>query len=370
MKDKHGLTYADLHPTDLMSFGPTEKIMRKTVIELLKKHVPHSEGTVVLLRYMSDIYRAFTDETLDPLESISMCWYTFLTYSLGSVNHNILFPFREAMFFMRGWRNWSIKTQGTNFRCITPNTYSCLELNAHNLVLAARSCRDRGKPEEFLVKHFGSQDVESEFRHLRSMTTMNHTQTNVTFKELGEKLRRSHMCQQIEHRNCGDFKFQTHSKAPSQSRPRVFPRDDQIKAALDLAQARASDVLATLGIEYVEQSFEFSITARGIRNWEELIETDTDSDSEYDEEPEEACQQVFEAKDIFSNCTGLVELPHSSSGKHVYLIRDDLGRVCQVQKRTIVWMLTDRVVQDTKARMVRFKQAKPRRNAGSAEGHD
>ena len=178
------------------------------------------------------------------------------------------------------------------------------------------------------------------------------------------------MCQQIEHRNCGDFKFRAHSKTPGQSRPRTFPNDEQIKTALTLAQARASDVLETLGIPRAEQSFELSVIARGIRNWAELIESDTDSDSDYNDEHEEACQQVYEARDIFSNYTGLVELPHSSTGKHIYLIKDDLGRVCRVDKSKVVWMLSDQVAQETKARMVRFKQAKPRRNTASAKGDD
>lgn len=75
-KDKHGLTYGDLHPTDLMSFRPTEKVMEEAVINLLEEHVPGSEGTVVLHRYMSAIYRAYTDVSLAPIEAISMLWYS------------------------------------------------------------------------------------------------------------------------------------------------------------------------------------------------------------------------------------------------------------------------------------------------------
>lgn len=75
-KDKHGLTYGDLHPTDLMSFRPTEKVMEEAVINLLEEQVPGSEGTVVLLRYMSAIYRAYTDVSLAPIEAISMLWYS------------------------------------------------------------------------------------------------------------------------------------------------------------------------------------------------------------------------------------------------------------------------------------------------------
>lgn len=76
-KDKHRLELSDLNPQDLQSFKPTEKIIEEDVINLLEAHVPESEGTVALLRYMRMIYLAFTGEKLNPLERISMCWYCF-----------------------------------------------------------------------------------------------------------------------------------------------------------------------------------------------------------------------------------------------------------------------------------------------------
>lgn len=77
-KDKHRLTLADINPTDLMSFDPTQKIMDESTIDFMEVNVPGSEGTVALLRYMRAIYRAFTDQTITPLERISMCWYFYL----------------------------------------------------------------------------------------------------------------------------------------------------------------------------------------------------------------------------------------------------------------------------------------------------
>lgn len=73
-KDKHRLELSDLNPTDLMSFRPTEKIIRDDLINYLEANVPESEGTVALLRYMRAIHLAFTNETLHPLERISKCW--------------------------------------------------------------------------------------------------------------------------------------------------------------------------------------------------------------------------------------------------------------------------------------------------------
>lgn len=74
-KNMHGLTSADLNPTDLMSFNPTQKIMNETTINFMEANVPGSEGTVALLRYMRAMYRAFMDKSITPLERISMCWY-------------------------------------------------------------------------------------------------------------------------------------------------------------------------------------------------------------------------------------------------------------------------------------------------------
>ena len=74
-KDKHGLTMADLNPTDLMSFDPTEKVMKKDMIDYMERNVEGSEGTVALLRNMQNIYRAFIEANITPLERIAVCWY-------------------------------------------------------------------------------------------------------------------------------------------------------------------------------------------------------------------------------------------------------------------------------------------------------
>lgn len=138
-----------------------------------------------------------------------------------------------------------MRHERTNAQCITANAYACLELNAHGLVLAVRSCRDRRHPEQFLVTHYGSQHVEGAFRSLRSMTTMYHTQTNFTFKELSEKLRRVHMLQQIEYRNRERYHFPNQGR--SQETSPYLPTDFEIKTAINDAQAAVSRVWKPLG---------------------------------------------------------------------------------------------------------------------------
>lgn len=249
-----------------------------------------------------------------------------------------------------------MKRETSQAQCITANSYACLELSAHNLVLAARSCRDNSHPEQFLVKHLGSQDVEALFRLLRSMTTMNETQTDLTFKELGEKLRRVHMCQQIEYRNNQTYKFPGHKPDTARKEPLAFPTDAEIESALAHAQVNASAVLESLGMPRSEQQFTICITATGDPDWEDLIESD-ESDTEQDQvhQVHETSPQVVNARDIFDNFSGTIELPETTSDKHVYLIRDDEGTVRHVKKESVVWMLTEGKSRATTARASRFR---------------
>ncbi|XP_038116952.1 uncharacterized protein LOC119769125 [Culex quinquefasciatus] len=186
---------------------------------------------------------------------------------------------------------------------------------------------------------------------------MNHTQTNLTFKEIGEKLRRAHMLHQIQHRNRIKFRFPGHTGPTNVSVLPTLPTDAKIKAALTSAEGRASEVLGKLGLLQAEQSFEFSVHALGDRNWEDLIVSDSESDTE-DHEDHEPGQEVYEAKHLFSNFSGQIALPNSTSDKHIYLIRDDHGKVFHVKKSSVVWMLTASKVQE-KARMIRYKQPMP-----------
>lgn len=73
-KDKHGLTLNDLNSKDKMKFKPTERIMSKEVRDCLDEFVPDSEGTVFLLKIMSETYSAFCDVDMEPLQRVFNMW--------------------------------------------------------------------------------------------------------------------------------------------------------------------------------------------------------------------------------------------------------------------------------------------------------
>lgn len=265
---------------------------------------------------------------------------------------------------MRAWRNWTAQLNTSQRQCITPNAYCCLEISAHGLVLAVRSCRDRRRPMQFLVKRFGSQDVEDIFRILRSMTSMWHTQTNVSIKELGERLRRVLMMIMVEYRNKDDFRFPNRagSGLNTKKRPPKLPSDEMIKVAIEGARTSASDVLERLGIPKDMQSFECSVIATGDPKWETLHDDDDDDDDEDDDEDEDedededpVCRRVFEADDLFINFTGKLRLRDSRSDKHTYLVRYK-GRIYRVAKSDVLLHLTEGRYRGTAARVTRYRE--------------
>lgn len=73
-KDKHCLTMGDVDVKDKMKFGPTLKIMKPETIEFLKANVTESDGTVLFLNIMRQMYRSFVEEDVSPLERVHDVW--------------------------------------------------------------------------------------------------------------------------------------------------------------------------------------------------------------------------------------------------------------------------------------------------------
>ncbi len=109
------------------------------------------------------ITSSYLDKTISPLERVYRIWY--------------------ATFSLRFWRYWMLCDDSyklaDNF--VTLNSYLCLEINAHSLILLILRLQDR--PQFFKPWLFSSQCCESYFRFLRSASSSSSTQVNFTMKE-------------------------------------------------------------------------------------------------------------------------------------------------------------------------------------------
>lgn len=83
----------------------------------------------------------------------------------------------------------------TNF--LSQNAFTCVEINAYNLLHLIIKFRDAGTPEYFLPTLFQSQASEETFRQLRSMTTFQWTKINFSLMEMIQQISRIELQNQI-----------------------------------------------------------------------------------------------------------------------------------------------------------------------------
>jgi hypothetical protein len=187
-KEKHKLTQATIKPTDRQNFDSVLKICSDAVIELLASNVEYSEGTVMYLRIMSNILRAFLDLTLTPLQRVRMIWF--------------------SNFMLRIWRSHLIETgRDIKENFITSYCYSCVEFNAHSLILIILNLKENGLDHLFFPELLGSQPCESNFRQIRSFTPTFSTVTNFSMLEVLQKLSKIELQNQIVFIKLKHFNF-------------------------------------------------------------------------------------------------------------------------------------------------------------------
>lgn len=210
-KDKHELTASILNPIDKQNFRSVEKMCSVKVTNLLKTSVKNSQATVIFLESTRDVTEAFMRKDLTPLERVRKMWY--------------------RVFILRLWRRYILahRNYSLDKNFLTSNCYSCIELNAHSLVQIIVYLRSINRPELFLPHLFGSQQCESVFRQLRSLTSTFSTVANCSTKEALSRLSKIHMLNEISHITSPDFKYpRLESKKNSLTVSPQLPTFDEI----------------------------------------------------------------------------------------------------------------------------------------------
>lgn len=139
------------------------------VINLLPS-VPQSDGTCQYLQITRNIIDSFLNKSILIDDIIYKLWYSVL--------------------FLRIWRLW-IQQQNLSLlkNFIILNTYTCIELNAHGLLLMLEKCR-RNDTNMFLPWLYSSQPCEKLFRQTRLMTTTYSTKVNFSLYDFLKRINR------------------------------------------------------------------------------------------------------------------------------------------------------------------------------------
>lgn len=115
-KSVHGLCKSDVCPKDRQNFRSFQKIVDDRVIEALNMNIRDSGATVKYLKLCDDVTSCFLDYDLTPLDRIIRMF--------------------RAVYFFRIWRNYLKSSRYYNLsnNFITQNAYTCIEINARNML--------------------------------------------------------------------------------------------------------------------------------------------------------------------------------------------------------------------------------------------
>lgn len=242
-KDKHNLTDSILKGNDRQNFEAVLRITNIDVINLLMSNIDNSEGTVLFLTITDKILRAFLDLTLKPIERIKYIWF--------------------ATFILRLWKQFIKSNKDYNVRddFISQNCYSCVEINAHSIVILMLRLKEKGMDKLFRTELLGSQPCENHFRHGRSMTSTNSTITNFSALQMIQRTSRIELMNIISRIEMPNFNFpgllkETSSYYPSDKyvnmhdsvEIEILPDRKEIIEAIEIAKGEAIHYANKLGV--------------------------------------------------------------------------------------------------------------------------
>ena len=114
---------------------------------------------------MSYVTSSYLDKSLSVEEKLYRIWF--------------------SNFALRGWRYWMTCDECYSLQdnFVTSIFASCIEINAHALVLSILKLKEMECEHCLVTWNFGSQACESEFRLARSCSTYSSTQVNFSMKD-------------------------------------------------------------------------------------------------------------------------------------------------------------------------------------------
>lgn len=242
-KEKHGLCASTVRPNDRQNFDSVLKICSENVIDLLR-NVEGSEGTILYLKILDRVMKSFLDLRLSPLERIRHIWF--------------------ATFVLRIWKQYiheSGQTYSTKLDFITMNCYACIEINAHSLVLLVLWLKDQKLEHLFQPQMLGSQQCESIFRQIRSLSSTFSTVTNCSVLDVMNRMSKIELQNQISHFELKHWNFPRIGLPSSSYFPTIdrngrnrigdsvkLPSREEIISEIELAKLEAIEYTESLNV--------------------------------------------------------------------------------------------------------------------------
>lgn len=242
-KEKHDLCPSTIRPKDRQNFESVLRICDEKVIDLLS-NVKGSDGTILYLRVLNSVLRSFLDLRLTPIERIRKIWF--------------------ATFVLRIWKKFileSKKKYSVDYHFISKNCYACVEINAHSLVFLMLYLREKKLDHLFHPDMLGSQQCESIFRQIRSLSSTYSTVTNCSILDIIRRMSKIELQNEISHFKLKHWNFPRIGLPSSSYFPTVdrngikqhenlvqLPNQQELVDEIELAKLEAIEYAETLGM--------------------------------------------------------------------------------------------------------------------------
>lgn len=219
------------------------------------------------------------------------------------------------------------------------------------------------------------------------MATTNQTVVNFTIKELTEKLKRIQMKLNIMYINCDQINFPSIDKLKNRTVPSSLPSEKDILNTITKAYAIAREELLAVGIKRPNFKASVNLPNKNTPEFVDVgaIDTDVEEDGNNDERQEldvkrsctsqyhpiefvevtgsdlenerQLLHMVYELDNFLPNCNGEIKLKNCRTGhKHTFNVRDSKGKIINVKKEYLLYLLTPERYQLSTDRLTRFRQ--------------
>lgn len=346
-KDKHKLSQSTVKPADKMNFDSVLKICDDSVI-LLLKNVDGSQGTILYLQMLSKILRSFLDLRLTPLERVRYIWF--------------------AIFILRIWKI-DIKSNSDRemkHHYPTLNFVSCVEINAHSLVILMAHLKGRNLDHLFHPDLLGSQQCEAIFRLIRSQCSTYSTVTNASLFEIIQKVSKIELQNQIAHFKLKNFNFPRIGKTSSSYFPLIdrngenhyrkfvpLPSLDEIFREIEFAKMEVIEHAESLGVflkksrNYVYRT-KFYGEPRNIAIKENDLD-DVSTENNFDPDMLQLFKEIKLRQ--YSDKIKATEIDEES----IYVkVKNVNGNLYCVKKNTLCWLLDKTTTKLSSDRLIKF----------------
>lgn len=322
-KDKHLLTLSTFDRNDRQNFGSVLKMCDPRVFKCLKDCVPGSEATIQFLQILRDIIDSYMQRDLSPIQRIRKIWY--------------------ALFLIRIWRQFIVASKifKLNDHFLTANCYTCIELNAHNLVLCILYLRTINKPEWFLPYLYESQPCEAIFRQFRASSSVSSTVVNCTIKEAISRISNIHFQNKIMLKTSSQFKYPRLKKDTGKNNSFLsLPSKEEVIHEIEFCQRVAIATATKFGLISKTQSKQRNYVCnikpyKSKKTKKTHIEQEAESPIKY--------TRQFQAKDLkniqLKDWTGQIKQSSIDKSSLYAEVTCSGGKQILVKKSSLCWLL-------------------------------